>query len=61
MQDLHWAGLLNPNGILALHDYTPRLRSVKWAADYFLANNRNREGTVARMAVASCSVACRTE
>ena len=41
MQDLHWAGLLNPNGILALHDYTPRLRSVKWAADYFLANNRN--------------------
>ena len=41
MQDLHWAALLNPNGILALHDYTPRLRSVKWAADYFLANNRN--------------------
>ncbi len=41
MQDLHWASLLNPNGILALHDYTPRLRSVKWAADYFLANNRN--------------------
>ena len=41
MQDLHWAALLNPNGILALHDYTPRQRSVKWAADYFLANNRN--------------------
>ena len=41
MQDLHWAALVNPNGILALHDYTPRLRSVKWAADYFLANNRN--------------------
>ena len=41
MQDLHWAALLNPNGIIALHDYTPRLRSVKWAADYFLANNRN--------------------
>ncbi len=41
MQDLHWAALLNPNGILAMHDYTPRIRSVKWAADYFLANNRN--------------------
>ena len=41
MQDLHWAWLVNPGGILALHDYTPRLRSVKWAADYFLANNRN--------------------
>lgn len=41
MQDLRWAGLLNPRGILALHDYTPRLRAVKWAADHFLANNRN--------------------
>jgi predicted O-methyltransferase YrrM len=41
MQDLHWAGLINPLGILALHDYTPRLRAVKWAIDYFLANNRN--------------------
>jgi len=41
MQDLHWAGLINPHGILALHDYTPRLRAVKWAVDYFLANNRN--------------------
>jgi predicted O-methyltransferase YrrM len=41
MQDLHWAGLLNPGGILALHDYTPRLRAPKWAIDYFLGHNRN--------------------
>jgi predicted O-methyltransferase YrrM len=41
MQDLHWAWLVNPGGILAVHDYTPRLRAVKWAADYFLANNCN--------------------
>jgi predicted O-methyltransferase YrrM len=41
MQDLHWAGLINPHGILALHDYTPRLRAAKWAIDYFLGNNRN--------------------
>jgi predicted O-methyltransferase YrrM len=41
MQDLRWAELVNPGGILAVHDYTPRLRAVKWAVDHFLSRNGN--------------------
>jgi len=41
IQDLHWSGLVNVGGIIALHDYTPQIRAVQAAADHFLSRNRN--------------------
>jgi predicted O-methyltransferase YrrM len=37
MQDLAWTRLLEPGGLLCLHDYAPRTRGVVWAVDRFLA------------------------
>jgi predicted O-methyltransferase YrrM len=41
ISDLRWASLLRPGGYLCLHDYGPKFPGVTWAADRFLANNRN--------------------
>ena len=41
ISDLRWAKLLRPGGYLCLHDYGPKFPGVAWAADRFLANNRN--------------------
>lgn len=41
MQDLRWAGLLRSGGVLALHDYSSRLKDVQLAADLFLRRNPN--------------------
>jgi predicted O-methyltransferase YrrM len=41
MQDLSWARLLRKDGILCLHDYSPKTRGVVAAADRFLKKNVN--------------------
>jgi len=41
IQDMHWAGLLNVGGVMALHDYLPVMPGVRWAADHFLRHNPN--------------------
>jgi len=41
ISDLRWASLLRPGGYLCLHDYGPKFPGVTWAAERFLANNRN--------------------
>jgi hypothetical protein len=43
MADLRWTRLLNPGGILCLHDYTPRHKGILYAADRFLASHPNYE------------------
>ncbi len=39
--DLRWASLVNAGGIIALHDYSPKLRSVVIGVDHFLNRNSN--------------------
>ena len=39
MQDLRWARCLNRQGILALHDYSPKFPGVEQPVNYFLARN----------------------
>jgi hypothetical protein len=43
MQDICWARLLEPGGLLCFHDYTPRLPGVIFAVDRLLAVNPNYE------------------
>jgi predicted O-methyltransferase YrrM len=40
-EDLAWAGLLEPGGIVCFHDYGPAERGVMMAVDRFLARHRN--------------------
>jgi predicted O-methyltransferase YrrM len=43
MQDICWARLLEPGGLLCFHDYTPRLPGVVFAVDRLLGANPNYE------------------
>jgi len=43
MQDLRWTRMLNPGGIVCLHDYGSRFPGVAWAADKFLQKQSNYE------------------
>lgn len=43
MQDICWARLLEPGGLLCFHDYTPRLPGVVFAVDRLLAASPNYE------------------
>jgi predicted O-methyltransferase YrrM len=40
-EDLAWAGLLEPGGIVCFHDYGPAERGVMMAVDRFLAHHPN--------------------
>jgi predicted O-methyltransferase YrrM len=39
MQDLRWARLLNPGGLLCLHDYCEAHKGVMWPVDRFVRRN----------------------
>lgn len=39
VEDLRWLERLNVGGVVAFHDYTPRLRGVKLAIDHFLKSH----------------------
>jgi predicted O-methyltransferase YrrM len=41
--DLKWTRLLNVNGLVCLHDYTPKFPGVMFAVDRFLSRNSNYE------------------
>lgn len=41
--DLKWTRLLNVDGLVCLHDYTPKFPGVMLAVDRFLARNANYE------------------
>ncbi len=43
MQDICWARLLDPGGLLCFHDYTPRLPGVVFAVDRLRAASPNYE------------------
>jgi predicted O-methyltransferase YrrM len=40
-QDLAWTRMLEPGGLVCLHDYTPRMPGVVRAVDRFLARHSN--------------------
>lgn len=42
-QDLRWASLLNKNGLLCLHDYSPTHPGVYWSVNHFLKKNPHYE------------------
>lgn len=46
MQDLAWAQMLEPGGLVALHDYKPKFRGVIWAVERFLGRHKNYEKIV---------------
>ncbi len=39
MQDLRWARLLNPGGLMCLHDYCEAHKGVVWPTDRFIRRN----------------------
>jgi len=41
MQDLRWTRMLNPKGIVCMHDYGTKFPGVAWSTDYFLRRNKN--------------------
>jgi predicted O-methyltransferase YrrM len=42
-RDLQWTRLLNPGGILCLHDYNSNQKGVMWSANRFMRKNTNYE------------------
>jgi predicted O-methyltransferase YrrM len=43
MQDLAWLRMLEPGGLVALHDYHPKFRGVIWAVERFLRRHPGYE------------------
>jgi predicted O-methyltransferase YrrM len=41
MEDLRWSSLLNPGGLLVLHDFSPKYRGVWFAVNRFLRKNQH--------------------